>query len=132
MLCGRLPPGCRHIERDIGVFRRALERAVVDARGEVSLADAASIQTITRLEAHARLAARWLRERAASMDDETRLRYSAAIAATSERRDRVLERLGLRRDKDVISRMLRELYRGGAEADEDEPEKLDCDNGHCG
>ena len=59
---GRLPKGAAYIARETAKFRGALERAVMDKTGgDVSLVDAAAIQTAIRWERHALLAQRWLR-----------------------------------------------------------------------
>ena len=51
--CGQLPRDARYIEFRLNAFRRTLEAAALDNKGEVNLQDAASIQTCIRWERHA-------------------------------------------------------------------------------
>ena len=90
-----LPRGCSYITAALNTFRRALEAAVTELRGEVGLCDAALIQTCYRYERHAQLAQRWLRMEGESMNVTERLACSAAIAKASAERDRCLEKLGI-------------------------------------
>jgi hypothetical protein len=64
-------------------------------RGEVSLVDAAYINTAYRWERHAQLAARWLHLHGAEMDHATRLAYSRDVARASTERDKALASLKL-------------------------------------
>ena len=57
---GQLPADAKYIEWRMNDFRRQLEAAVLDAKGCVSLPDAAYVQTAMRWERHAALAQRWL------------------------------------------------------------------------
>jgi len=75
-------------------MRRELEAAVVELRGEISLSDAAVIQTATRYERHAALASKWLRENP-DLPIETRLNISRDIAKASGERDKCIKLLGL-------------------------------------
>ena len=49
---GKLPLDCAHIEQQINALRRQLEDAVMDARKQVTLTDAACILTATKWERH--------------------------------------------------------------------------------
>lgn len=92
-----LPPGCGHIQRATCAFRREVEAAVLEARGEITLVDAASINTAFRAERHAQLAQRWLAVEAESMTPADRLNYSREVARASELRDKALAALDLPR-----------------------------------
>lgn len=83
------------MKREVDVMRVAIEDAVVAAKGEVGLYDAATIQSAMRWERHAMLAQRWLRLSINEMDAATKLSYSREIARASTERDKCLERLGL-------------------------------------
>jgi hypothetical protein len=90
-----LPKGCHHIERATSHFRRQVEDAVVEARGEISLLDAAFINSAYRAERHAQLAQRWLAKEAENMTPADRLAYSREVAKASKMRDEALAALGL-------------------------------------
>jgi hypothetical protein len=83
----------------IGRLRAALETAVREQSGEVSIVAAATIQSAVRHETVALLAARWLRQRAEAMTDADRLNYARAIAAASDARDKCIKTLGIERSK---------------------------------
>jgi hypothetical protein len=91
---GSLPPGCDYIRRLCNSMRVELESAVAALRGEVSLADAATIQTATRFERHAQLAQRWLKLNP-ELPVDVKLSISRDIAKASEARDRCIRALGL-------------------------------------
>lgn len=93
-----LPAKCRKLETALNAFRRTVEDAVIDARGEIGLMDAAAINTAYRHERHALLAARWLNLNAEQMTHSERLQYSAAVASASSARDKALQSLNLNRD----------------------------------
>jgi hypothetical protein len=105
---GKLPTDCQHIEIACNVLRRQLEDAVVKARGQVSLTDAATIQSALRWERHSALALRWLRIQGDKLSASDRLRFSEAIAKASDNRDRNIRMLGL--DRDEADDMVRALY----------------------
>lgn len=92
---GRLPRGCGSIRKACDRLRRQLEDAVVYERGEVSLADAATIQTALRWERHAMLSQRWLRLEGDSLTPGDRLAFSREIARASAERDKCLRSLNL-------------------------------------
>lgn len=94
---GSLPPGHSYIQKIINKFRAALERAVIDAKGEIDVNDAATINTACRLERHSQMAQKWLREEAEKLSPADRLRFSAEIGRASVERDRALRALGLGR-----------------------------------
>lgn len=92
---GALPHGCSWIATLVRQFREGVERAVLDLRGEISLFDAACINTAARHEQHALLAQRWLRREAAELSPDQRLAFSREIGKASAERDRALRALGL-------------------------------------
>jgi hypothetical protein len=77
------------------LFRRELEAAVMEARGEITLTDAAFINTAYRAERHAQLAQRWLAIEAESMEPADRLSYSREVVRASESRDKAIAALSL-------------------------------------
>src|SRR5207248_10751590 len=86
-------------------FRRNLEDAVMKAKGEVSIIDAAAINSACKWERHGLLAQHWLRHAEDDADGEEnkstrlsasdRLKFSEAIAKASDNRDKNLRTLGL-------------------------------------
>ena len=86
----------------------ALETAVMDRKGEISLFDAGLVQTAMRWERHALLAQRWLKKEAANMTHSDRLAFSREVARASESRDRALKELGLARTSH--DRVIADLY----------------------
>jgi len=97
---GQLPRDAKYIEYRLNQFRRQLEDAVIDAKGQVSIADAASIQTALRWERHAALALRWLTKQCAELKPEQRLTFSREIARASAERDKAIAALRLDNDED--------------------------------
>ena len=43
---GKLPKGCGYIENRVNSLRRTVEAAILEAKGEISLLDAAAVNTI--------------------------------------------------------------------------------------
>jgi hypothetical protein len=95
---GKLPPNCLYIEHQLRSLRRQLEDAVIAARGEVSILDAANIQTAIRWEQHIALARRWLRIRGDKLKPMEQLQMSREMAKGSSERDKALAALKLDRD----------------------------------
>ena len=52
LTAGKLPKGCQYLENQLNGFRRTLEDIVLSVKGEISLPDAASIQTALKWERH--------------------------------------------------------------------------------
>lgn len=102
--CGVLPDGCRRIESEVNQFRRALEDAVVAARGAVSVVDAATINRAAKWEQHNRLAARWLAKQAETMTPDQVLAFSRETVRAATERDRAI------RDLDIGNRQLASLW----------------------
>lgn len=100
---GRLPKGCAYVRRECDQLRGIVEAAVAEAHGEITILQAALVQTAIRWERHASLAQRWLRLECEKMDATTRLNYSRDIARASAERDKCLLQLGLdkRADDDI-------------------------------
>ena len=90
-----LPKGCGHIRRAINTFRRSLESTVFEDRGEVSLADAALINSAFRWERHAQLCQRWLMLEHEKLSDSDRIAYSRDVARASTERDKCIAALKL-------------------------------------
>lgn len=105
---GALGGGYEHITRTVNGVRVQLEASVVADRGEISLHDAAVIQTCCRFERHAQLAGKWLRENP-GLPVEVRLAISRDIAKASSERDRCIRLLGL--DKRANDDPWAELHR---------------------
>lgn len=98
---GSLPKRLKYIEVRLNCFRRNVESLVVAQKGEVSLLDAARINTALRHERHAILAQHWLRVEGERMAASDRLRFSEAIGKASDSRDKALVALGLDKQTDV-------------------------------
>ena len=92
---GKLPPDAKYIEIRLNIVRRNLEQAVIDAKGAISLPDAAAIQTCIRWERHAALAQRWLTKQYGELKPEQRLTFSREIARASGERDKAIVALQL-------------------------------------
>lgn len=97
---GKLPKGAQYIEHRVNGLRRQLEKHVLALRGEVTLTDAAHINSAIKWERHSALALRWLRHEEANMSDSDRLKYSREIADASDKRDRAIRHLNLDRDSE--------------------------------
>ena len=85
-----------------------LEDTVIAARGEVTLVDAANIQTAIRWERHGALALRWLRTQGDQLKPTDQLAFSREIARASTERDKALAALKL--DRDAADDVLKSLY----------------------
>ena len=97
---GQLPEGAKYIELRLNAFRRQLEDSVLGCRGEITLTDAALIQTCLRWERHACLAQRWLVKAGDTLKPADRLAFSREIARASAERDKALKDLDLDREPD--------------------------------
>jgi hypothetical protein len=95
---GRFPKGASYIARLLREMRQALEVELVKAHGELSLANAAAVQTACRHEGRALLLQRMLHDETLSVTVDQRLSILRDISAASEARDRVLARAGLTRE----------------------------------
>ncbi|MCI0643212.1 MAG: hypothetical protein L0Y72_06530 [Gemmataceae bacterium] len=108
---GKLPKGCMYIEHRVNSLRRQMETALMEAKGEINIIDAAAINSILKWERHGLLAAHWLRKEADKLSASDRLRFSEAIAKASDNRDRNIRALGL--DRDNANSILDALYARG-------------------
>lgn len=91
---GRLPKGASYIRRLAGQFRKAIEAAVVDRHGELTLYHAALVQSATRHEIRSLLLTRWMRSDECNTLGE-RMTIIREVTSATEARDRCLEKLGL-------------------------------------
>jgi len=96
---GKLPKDCKYIENRVNALRRQVEAALIEAKGEIGIVDAASINSVLKWERHGLLAAHWLRHEAEKLTVSERLKFSEAIAKASDARDKAIRLLGLTRDK---------------------------------
>jgi hypothetical protein len=92
---GKLPADALYIEIRTNQLRRNLEDAVIAARGEVSLIDAANIQTAIKWERHGCLAQRWLDKKAKELKPMEQLQFSREVAKASTERDKAIAALRL-------------------------------------
>lgn len=93
--CSMLPKDCKYIEYRLNKFRRTLEAQVLALRGDLTVNDAANIQTALRWERHSELAARWLRIKQKELKPEQLMLFSREIAKASAERDKSLANLRL-------------------------------------
>jgi hypothetical protein len=118
---GKLPKGCQYIENRVNSLRRQVEAAVIEAKGEINVVDAAAINSVLKWERHGLLAAHWLRHQGDKLSPTELLKFSEAIAKASDARDRNIRALGLDRDK--ADGVLEALYeRQPAESDSERSE----------
>lgn len=99
LTAGKLPKGCQYLENQLNGFRRTLEDIVIGVKGQISLPDAASIQTALKWERHGALALRWLTKEGDKLKPMESLAFSREIAKASTERDKALASLGLNRDR---------------------------------
>lgn len=92
---GKLPPGCQYIENRVNALRRQVEAALIAAKREIGIVDAAAVNSILKWERHGLLAAHWLRKEAAKLSPSDRLKFSEAIAKASDARDKAIRSLQL-------------------------------------
>lgn len=103
LTAGKLPAGCQYIENQLNGFRRRLEDIVLEVKGDISLTDAAAIQTALKWERHGALALRWLTKEEENLSMSDRLQFSREIARASTERDKALASLRLdRHGKDSL------------------------------
>lgn len=75
MTGGRLPAGAAWIRREADDMKRRLDAAVIEAKGELSILDVATINEVAVWERHRLLAQRWLRLSCDEMSHDQRLAY---------------------------------------------------------
>lgn len=105
---GKLPPKLQYVEHRINALRRHLEDEVTTTKGEVSITDAAAINSACKWERHGLLAQHWLRHEAETLSAGDRLKFSEAIAKASDNRDKNIRALGL--DRDARQNVIDALY----------------------
>ncbi len=91
---GSLPRKATYIRRQLGELRNAIEAAVLEKFGELTLYRAALVQTAIRHEGRACLLQRWLRLNG-KLTHAEKLATLKEIGAASDARDRALKALGL-------------------------------------
>jgi hypothetical protein len=96
---GKLPKGCQYIENRVNALRRQVEAALIDAKGEIGIVDAAAVNSVLKWERHGLLAAHWLRHEADKLKPMEQLQFSREIAKASTERDKALAALALGRKK---------------------------------
>jgi hypothetical protein len=91
---GKMPRKFSYIRRQLMAFKNQLDAALIKAKGQIDLIDAATVQTCLRAERHARLCERLLAtETDLEIDQKANLSREAHKA--SQDRDKALARLGL-------------------------------------
>ena len=105
---GKLPRDARYIEYQMNGLRRILEAAVMAARSEVTIPDAAAIQTAVKWERHGALCLRWLRVEGEKLKPEQKMTFSREIARASAERDKAIA--ALRLDRDARDGVIDALY----------------------
>lgn len=105
----KLPKGCQYIENRVNLLRRQVEAALVELKGDITITEAAAINSILKWERHGLLAAHWLRKEATSLTPSDRLRFSEAIAKASDNRDKAIR--SLRLDRDTTENVIDSLYK---------------------
>ncbi len=105
----KLPKGCEYIEKRVNISPPPRSSAaLLDAKGEIGIVDAAAINSVLKWERHGLLAAHWLRKEADKLSASDRLRFSEAIAKASDNRDKNIRSLCL--DRDQADNLLDALY----------------------
>lgn len=89
----RLPPRLAWADRRINVFRKIVEQAVIAAKNEINLVDAATINTLIRYEKHAILCGHWLSKEIDNLSNADRIAFSREVANASAQRDKCLRQL---------------------------------------
>ncbi len=105
---GQMPKGAKYLEHRLNKFRRYLEDSVLALRGEVTLTDAAHIQSCIRWERHSLLSQRWLTKQYDELKPLERIRFSEEVAKASDKRDKSIT--ALRLDRDTQSDVIEALY----------------------
>jgi hypothetical protein len=110
LVAGGLPVRYRLASAQANQFRRGLELAVIERRGEVSIVDAAHISTATRFE-RAALVSTWIfREQHEDLDAMERIDILNKIAVASANRDKSIEKLRLPVGNGIDNDSLADFY----------------------
>ena len=91
----KLPAGCHYIENRCNRLRRQVEDELLATQGNISLTDAAAINSVLQWEKHLALASHYLRLEDSNLSVAEKLKFSEAVAKASDARDKALLRLGL-------------------------------------
>jgi hypothetical protein len=93
---GRFPAGASYVRRQCGRLRAVLEADVLDLDGQITVYQAALIQSACRHEGRALLLTRYLRD-AKNPTLADQLAVMKEIGAATDSRDKCLQRLGIDR-----------------------------------
>lgn len=119
-LCtGRLPKGASYIGRLVKQFRTAVEAAILEAHGEVSIRHAALAQSASRHEAVCCLLQRWLRESEDKLSIPERAGLLKQFSTATDRRDACLKELEL----DAASDPWKAIYADALEVETKPPNR---------
>jgi len=100
---GELPLKLNKVKVEARAYRRSLEEAIIEVRGEVSVTDAHAIDTAAAATIHAGICRWLLREKLPTMNANDVLACSREMLRAKEARDRAVRLLKLdRRAEDVI------------------------------
>lgn len=105
---GKLPREAMYIENQSNKLRKNLEDAVLALHNDVTLENAAHIDTAIKWLRHGALCQRWLRTEASTMKPTEKIAVSREIASASERRDKAIAALDL--DRDTQYDLISDLY----------------------
>ncbi len=95
LVVGALPPELRSVQREGRAYRRALEGAVLDAHGSISVVHGHLIDSACAATVHAGIC-RWLmRERIGSMNTGDILACSKSLVQAKQSRDQAVKALNL-------------------------------------
>jgi len=92
---GVLPPGMARVEREARVVRRAIEAAVIQRHGGITIHIAFLVHEAATWWRHGAIARWWLKENQADMDHATRLAHSREAARASTECRKAIEAIGL-------------------------------------
>jgi hypothetical protein len=93
----QLPKGCGYINNAFRKLRRQLESAVAESHGDITVQDAALVNSAMRHERRVKLCERWLREDYSDLDIDKRMKIQKEISNATDSRDRCIEKLKLNR-----------------------------------
>jgi hypothetical protein len=97
----KLPRKLRHVENSGNAFRRALEAAVLEAHGTITVRDASTIQSAMRHERRA-MRIEMILARSPDLTDAEQLDLLRQSAEATDRRDRCIDRLRLDAEIDPL------------------------------
>ncbi len=99
---GELPTKLHSVKVEARKYRRGLEDAVLDVRGEVSVMDAHRIDTAAGATMHVGVCRWLLRQKLSSMETGDILACSREMLRAKESRDRAVKALGLDKKMDGV------------------------------